>query len=702
MARRGSTRTTSGIPPLYLLAVLAGISLIAGCASGGGDESSGSAVPKYIEAGDLDAIRERGYLRILMPPHRPLTLPRRGYTIDQDQQLAEELARSLGLIPEVITIRNRSELLSALLQGRGDVVLARLTATPERRERFLFSVALDHVREMLVVRGEEDGIRELSDLSGLEVAVRRSSSFYATLQKLLPEAPGMKIVTVDEDVDTEEILYKVASGEYDATVADEDLLREVTTYLHDIRAAFPLTRPRPIAWALRPDGTELKGAVDAFLHRTALTKGRFEVALGDLGAIRNRKVLRVLTRNNAVSYFLYRGQQMGFEFELAREFARKIGCRLQIVVPPKGDQLIPWLLEGRGDLIAAAMTVTDERSRQVRFGRTYNRVSEILVVHENEDGIEGIEDLRGRTVAVRVSSSYFQTLLALQQKVGFEIELAPEDLETEELIRLVGEGVYEATVADSNILDIELAYRDEVKAAFAFGKPREIAWAVRPEDEKLLEAIDAFVDEEYRGAFFNVLTDKYFINRGRIARVMQYRSDSQGRISPYDDLFRKHAREVEIDWRLLAAVAYQESRFQSDAESWTGALGLMQVMPITAEELGVLGDLEDPETAIAAGANYLRWLIDRFDPYLEFEERMRFALAAYNAGLGHVLDGRRLARESGLDPDIWYGNVEKALPLLSKSRYASSARYGYCRCSEPVRYVRRVNDHYLAYSRIVD
>jgi membrane-bound lytic murein transglycosylase F len=699
MARNGSSpRCLRWSLPLLLLPVL-----LQGAACGPdvgeGDSAEGAG---YIESGDLQALRERGYLRILMPPHQPLTLPRRGYTIDQDLELAEELAKSLGLEPKVVTIRSRSELLQALLEGRGDVVLARLTATPERRERFLFSVPLDHVREMLVVRKDREGVLGRADLSGMEIAVRKSSSFYVTLQKLLRQVPDLEIVPVGEELDTEEILYKVANGVYDATVADEDLLREVTTYLHGIRAAFPLTPPRPIAWALRPDGRELKEAVDAFLHRKALNRGLTEVALGDLGAIRERRVLRVLTRNNAVSYFLYRGRQMGFEFELAREFADSIGCRLQIVVPPRGELLIPWLREGRGDMIAAALTVTEERQGQVSFSRPYNRVSEMLVVHEDEEAIDGIEDLAGRSVTVRVSSSYHDTLVAHRGSVEFEIHEAPEDLETEELIRLVGEGVYEATVADSNILDIELAYRDEVKGAFPLGEPRDIAWAVRREDEKLLEAVNGFLEREYRGTFFNVLLDKYFVNRGRIARVMRSRSDRQGRISPFDELFRKHAREVEIDWRLLAAVAYQESRFLPDAVSWNGAVGLMQVMPITAEELGYCGDLMDPETAIAAGARYLRWLIDRFEPSLEFEERVRFSLAAYNAGRGHILDGRRLARESGLDPNIWFDNVEKALPLLSKSRYADGSRYGYCRCTEPVRYVRQVNDRYLAYTRILE
>ncbi len=170
-----------------------------------------------------------------------------------------------------------------------------------------------------------------------------------------------------------------------------------------------------------------------------------------------------------------------------------------------------------------------------------------------------------------------------------------------------------------------------------------------------------------------------------MGRRVRERPKVSGRISPYDDLFKKYGREVGIDWRLLAAQAFQESRFDPKVRSWAGAKGLMQLMPRTASEIGIRGDLHDPETGIRAGALYMRRLTDRYNPAMPLSERLWFALAAYNAGPGHVLDGRRIARQKGQDPNVWFGSVENTLPLLRQSAYARKARYGFCRCREAVR-----------------
>jgi membrane-bound lytic murein transglycosylase F len=678
-----------------LLALVA--SGLAGCSG----EGNAPARAEYVERGDLPGIRERGELRIVLPPQQARLLPRRGDTLDLDIRLAMQLSAELGLTPRLLTVEDRSRMLVGLLDGHGDIAIARLTATDERRRRFGFSVPLDHVREVLVVRSDDDGIADLEDLAGRRVAVRPSSSFHETLRGVQQEVPGLEIVAVDDRWDTEEILYRVARGEYDATVSDEDFFQHVQSYQRELKAAFPLTGERPIAWAMRPDAVELKAAVDGYLQRQALTRHLDERVLGDLAEIRERRVLRVLTRNNAATYFLYRGRQVGFEFELARRFARELGCRLQIVVPPAADQLIPWLLEGRGDLVAAGLTITPERSEQVRFSRPYNHVSEILVTRAGET-LAGPEELAGRTLTVRPSSSYHATLLDVGQTIPLEIVPAPENVETEELIAAVGRGEIDLTVADSNILDIELTYRDDVEAAFALGDTRPIGWAVRPGSDALLEAANAFLSREYRGEFYNVLQGRYFKNTKRVARLAADRTARVGGLSPYDDLFREYGRRMEIDWRLLAAQAYTESEFDPEAQSWAGALGLMQVLPRTAREMGVMGNLHEPDTGIRAGALYLRHLIDRFEPSLPLEERVRFALGAYNAGRGHIQDGRRLAREEGYDPDRWFGHVERVLPKLGREAYASKARYGYCRCSQAVEYVRQIDARYAAYTRVVD
>jgi membrane-bound lytic murein transglycosylase F len=287
-----------------------------------------------------------------------------------------------------------------------------------------------------------------------------------------------------------------------------------------------------------------------------------------------------------------------------------------------------------------------------------------------------------------------------RQGIEFELRAAPETLETEAIIDGVADGAYDLTVADSHILEVELAWRDDVRAAFAIGDSVAHGWAVREGDEKLLAAIDSYFRREYRGLFYNITYNKYFRDPGSIREQAAERPARTGTLSAYDSLFQLYAERYDFDWRLIAAQAYQESRFRPQARSFAGAVGLMQVMPGTARELGFDSPL-DPETSVHAGVKYLRRLYDRLDELSSSSERTWFALAAYNAGFGHLRDARRLAGELGRDPDRWFGQVEAVMPLLARARYYRQARFGYCRCGEPVAYVRAIRDRYRAYSDVV-
>jgi membrane-bound lytic murein transglycosylase F len=319
--------------------------------------------------------------------------------------------------------------------------------------------------------------------------------------------------------------------------------------------------------------------------------------------------------------------------------------------------------------------------------------------------LKGPEQLRGKRVHVRASSSYRQSLEALQAKYGpFEIVPVAEELETEQIVAMVGRGEAELTVADSHILQVELAYRGDVEAAFKLPRPeadlrREIAFAVRPDNPKLKGLLDGFVRRTYRSLEYNMWAKKYFENKRSISQAKEGLRQG-GVISPYDRHFKQYARRYGFDWRLMAAQAYQESRFDPKAKSWVGARGLFQVMPSTGRELG-FANLEDPEAGTHAGILYMHRLVRRIDPRIPFKQRVRFALAAYNVGLGHVLDAQRLAGELGLDPHRWFGHVEKAMLLLAEPRHHSRSRHGYCRGEEPVRYVSEIQNRYDHYVRLV-
>ena len=649
-----------------------------------------------IDTGDLDAVLKRGALRVLVYGNEESVLPRDGASSSGDRDVAVELARQLGVRFEPIAVARFGELIPMLLEGKGDLIAARLAQTKERQKSIAFTRPTTTVSELLIgKKGDATAPKKVAELKDKTVTVRRSSSYRETLDALAQkEAVGVVVADAQEEQDTPALIHEVAAGKIPLTVCDSDLFAHVSAYEPDAVALFPLKEGRVIAFGVRPNNPKLKAAADAFLMQRALHAHATELGVFDLAQIKKRGSLRMLTRNNATSYFLHKGQQQGFDYELLKLFAKEQGLRLDVVVPPDASDLIPWLLDGRGDVIAAQMTVTEERKAKVAFSQPYLFADEVLVQKAGAPALASLGELKGKTLHVRKSSSYRATLDALQKEHGpFTIADAPEDVETEELIARVGRGELPMTVADSNLAAVEASYRSDIQLGLALKSGSEIAWATRPDSKKLLQALDAFVKKSYRGLDYNVLKKQYFENRRVIASGREADVRATGSVSDYDALMKERARQYGLDWRLLAAQAYQESRFDPKAKSWVGAQGLFQVMPATGQEMGFT-DLEDPGQGVHAGAQYMAKLIDSFDPRIPFKQRVRFALASYNAGRGHVEDARLLAAEQGLDPNRWFGNVEKTMLLLQQPRYARRARHGYCRGEEPVKYVSEIQSRY--------
>lgn len=429
---------------------------------------------------------------------------------------------------------------------------------------------------------------------------------------------------------------------------------------------------------------------DAPSMERALTAHKEALSIGDLADIERRGSIRVLLRNNATSYFLYKGVQQGFDFEVLKAFATKHKLRIDTVVPRDASELVPWLLEGRADVIAAGMSVTPERSARVAFSQPYLSVDEVLVQPAGQAPIRAAAELAGKTIHVRRSSSYRTTLEPLAQQLGITLVDAPEDLETEQLIAGVASGSIPLTVADSNIAATELAATKGAVATLVLKRGVSVACATRPDNPALRVALDAFIKGEARQ--ISRLKKKYFERPTRNAPA-QHDVRSTGAISTWDGLIKKYSARYGIDWRLMAAQSYQESFFDPKAESWCGALGLFQVMPRTGRSLG-FNDVRPPETNVHAGIKYMAQLIAGFEPELPFKHRVRFALASYNAGPHHVADARALAKEMGLDPNKWFGNVEKAMLRLEDPKVARRMPHGFCRGSEPVKYVSDIQSRY--------
>lgn len=652
----------------------------------------------YIELGDLPALRRRGILRLLAPRSpQDDALPRDGLPLREWRRLAEKFAHRHGLEPRWVYVDTFAGLIPALIEGRGDVIATNFSRTATRAEKVAFTRPLQYVRELLVTR------RGSPDADGLlQVAVRRGSAFAQTLTAG-ERRQQFAIEYLDEPIEHEELLAAVATGRYQATVLDSNLADVLLPAYPDLAASGELESQRAIAWAVRREASRLERALNEFFTAEHLIAGRLQQRpRRDWAAIEKNRTLRVLTRNHPASYFMWRGELMGFDYDLLKEFASDHDLHLSMVVPGPDVDLAEALNAGMGDLIAASLTVTDARRAQgLAFTRPYLTVTEQVISSRGREpskkDMPVAEMLAGKEVAVNPLTSFHSHLQAMVGAQSEPMKIVPvADATTEQLIDAVAKGDYPYTVADSHLVAIESTYRDDFAVVGELPGEREIAWAVRRDQPQLLEQLDAFLDEHHRGLFFNVTYNKYFEDAKRILRHQGDRLRSIDRLSPYDPLVREHAGRVDRDWRMVVAQMYQESRFDPRAQSFAGARGLMQVLPSTARQMGI-DNLFEPENGIRAGVSYLDWLEERFLRDLPLDQRIYFTLAAYNAGHGHVRDARNLAARLGKDPDRWFGNVEEAMLMLSRPEYYRQARFGYVRGREPVDYVREIRERYLGY-----
>ena len=696
---------------MNLVLLLFGL-LVTGCSADENGDSRGNTKKdteprNYIETGDLDDISKRGQLRILTLQESETYLSREGDGPYLEQELATEFARSLKLRPVRVYVDSFQELIPALLEGRGDLIAAGMRITDERMKQVSFTVPLQFTHEQLVGRAD-DKITSLKQLKGRRISVLPGTSFIETLEAIKKKHPYLeyKLLPADQPFDT--TLDQLAAGDIDLTVADSVDMKVIADYRQDVTTKLDLSKAVPLAWAIRPNNTELLTAVNRFLDLELITQNKRVLYTGDLETLKKHKTLRLITSNNAASYFLWKGELMGFEYEMFKRFAKQQGLRLQVVVAPSHEDMIPMLLRGEGDVIAALLTPNEGRQEQgVIFSRPYLYTTRQLVGRSDEKELSDISELGDRTIVIRRSSDYWQTAEALtKQNDKLNLQVAPEDMETEEIIDRVSSGEYDLTLADSILLNLETTWRDDIKGLMLIHEDKQpIAAALRPEDKELLKALNAFFKKDYRGLKYNISYKKYFESPHSITtrQIQRIQENSIGHISPYDDIVKKYAERHGFDWRLILAQMYQESRFDPKRKSWVGAEGLLQVMPRTADAHGFKGrDLSDPETGIEAGVVYLDWLRDRFPSDLDVRDRIWFALASYNAGLGHVRDAQSLARQKGWNPDKWFGNVDQAMLLLSKPEYSKKAKHGYVRGHQPVWYVRDISNRYQAYVENTD
>ena len=655
-----------------------------------------------IVKGDFDNILREGKLRILLPQDFTSVtyLPRRKSPLAEQQRIAEQFALSHGLIPELVLVKNFAELIPALEAGKGDIIINNLTINDQRRKRISFSVSVAHVREQIIVRADDDRVNRVRDLSGKTIMVNRDSTFWHALKWLKENKyPDINLQAAPDHVKREQIIDLLATAKIDATILDSNLAEIYLGYRDDIKVAANFSGQRDIGWGIRKDAPGLVSEINRFLQLEHYADTSELTSVDDFDQIKKRKLIRVLLRNNAASYFLYRGELMGFEYELMKEFARYHNLRLEVVVPSAGQNSASWLLEGKADL-AMGFLEREPKLESLGIGYTnpYHYARQHIVVH-SKNPAKKLSDLKSVDISVGRNSGNWRRLSRLQhQGVDFHLRAIDEGLEAEQLLQMVGDGELEATLVEQHVLDIELVASSNIKSIVMLDEEIPHVIAVRKNNERLKQALNTFIKRVYKSEFYNVLYSKYFKSEKSVARLNKGRvTDVQkGEISPFDNLVQKYSDKYGFDWRLITAQMFQESGFDPGAKSHRGARGLMQVMPRTARSLGV-EKIDEPAGSIRAGVKYMDWLRDRFDDALPLTERLWFSLAAYNAGIGHVHDARRLASKLGKDPDKWFDNTEQAMLLLANKQYAKKARYGFVNGKEPVNYVREIKQRFEAY-----
>ncbi len=432
---------------------------------------------------------------------------------------------------------------------------------------------------------------------------------------------------------------------------------------------------------------------------------------GDLDGMINRRTIRVLTAYSKTFYFLDKATQRGATYDAFRLFEEDLNKKLAkqkklkhrhlkvrvLFIPVARDELLNALVAGKGDIAAANLTVTPERQKLVDFSSpVYSGVRELLVSGPASPQVSSLDDLAGKEVFVRKSSSYYESLTALNKRFSTEkkpaviLRDAPETLEDEDLIEMVSAGLVSLIVVDSHkaVFWKQVFPGIMVHDGVSLRAGGDIGWAIRKGSPHLKAALDDFLKRHgQETAVGSRILARYFKSA---KYVKDAASEAERRkFIALIQYFQKYGDQYDVDWLLMAAQGYQESQLNQAARSSVGAVGVMQIMPETGKDLGV-GDIAQVEPNIHAGVKYMRWMIDQYygkEPMTQLDKAL-FAFASYNAGAGRISQLRREAEKRGLDPNVWFHNVE----------YVAAEKIG----AETVTYVSNIYKYYIAYRLIMD
>jgi len=420
----------------------------------------------------------------------------------------------------------------------------------------------------------------------------------------------------------------------------------------------------------------------------------------DLKEIIKSDTLRVATMYGSTSYFLYRDELMGFDYEMAENLANFLHLNLDIIIATSENEMAQWLLENKVDVVAYNVPQTKELKKNFSFVLPQSESYQVLVQNVGANSLSEVTELAGKTVYVKENSVFYDRLAALNEEIGgtVKIVVADDSISNDDLIDMVAEHKINYTLAFHNVALLHKSYSKTLDCHMSVGFDQHNGWLIRKNSHNLKKVIEKWenlpITEQIQSTLFNKYWEKspYF--------ALRKIKIPKGSISPYDHYFKEYAPQINWDWRLLAAVAYEESEFDPSTQSWSGASGIMQLMSRTASDFGLdRNTVLDPEKNIEAGVQYIKSLNFAFNRVQNKEERIKFILAAYNCGPAHILDAMALARKFGKNPHIWYNQVEYFLLKKSEPAFYNDpvVKYGYYRGNVTVKYVRRTLNTFEKY-----
>ena len=432
------------------------------------------------------------------------------------------------------------------------------------------------------------------------------------------------------------------------------------------------------------------------------TEGLSYSASNDLKEIKKSDTLRVATMYGSTSYFLFRDELMGFDYEMVENLASYLHLNLEISIATSENEMAQWLLENKVDIVAYNVTRTKELKKNFNFEFPQTESYQVLVQNTGTNALSDVTELAGKNVYVKENSIFYDRLLALNDEIGgtINIKIADDSISNDDLIDMVAEHKIDYTLAFHNVALLHKSYSRTLDCHMSVGFDQQNGWLIRKKSRNLTRAIEKWEKLPTTVQIQSVLFNKYWDKSPYFA--LRNVKIPKGAISPYDRFFIKYASNIDWDWRLLASLAFHESRFDPTNESWSGALGLMQLMPHTAMKFGLnKTTILDPELNIEAGVQYIKSLNLSFRQIDNKDERIKFVLAAYNSGPAHILDAMALCRKYGKNPHIWNNQVEYFLAKKNDPDFYNDpvVKYGYYRGKETVRYVQAILATYEKYQK---